>query len=371
MHCCSCYHIIQKLVVGEPIGFASEVMRRYIWMFLGVLLPQLAWGATANITKVDNKKVVIDIGASRGIVVGMKADVLTSAGEVVHPVTGESYGNRRVKIGEIEISNVDIESATGRLTLVYGPINVGDIVEGLVAIPSDQERMQMDIDEARAEIKSLARSLADEIKNNQKAIDGLRRDLQRVGSSEQRLRHVMNAVQNMRERMVVFEHRIASMEEQQKVMIAQDSAEVSVKDQIVEMDQRIKQLESQQAELEAMSMKMASMPADSAQGTQQKMPDEGGELDQLFPPEEEMEAESPWYLSWWFLAVVFGVIGVAAGLAILMLKKKQAQGSAEEAAGGDDDLGLEEDGFEQVESDDLIEDLPDDLPELETADDET
>ena len=123
-------------------------MKLYIWMFLGLLIPQSAWGATANITKVESKKVTLDIGATRGIVTGMKADILTNTGLVVHPVTGEDYGNRRVKIGEIEIVGVSAESSIGRIDVAYGPINVGDMVDGLVAIPSEQERMQMDIDEA-------------------------------------------------------------------------------------------------------------------------------------------------------------------------------------------------------------------------------
>ena len=356
-------------MVGEPNGFVSEVMKLYMWIFWGLFLPQLAWGATANITKVESKRVVIDIGSARGVIVGMKADVLTSAGQIVHPVTGEDYGNRRVKIGEIEIQSVNVESAVGRIVAAYGPIRVGDIADGLVVIPSDQERMQMDIDEARSEIKSLARSLADEIKGNQKAIDGLRRDLQRVGSSEQRLRQVMNAVQNMRERMVVFENRIATMEQQQKVMIAQDSSEVSVKDQVFEMEQRIKVIETQQKELEAMSMKMATM-ADTMRGAsvmqQGAQPTtESDNLDALFPEEEV--AETPWYLAWWFLAIIFAVIGLAVGVAILMMKKKKAQNTTGETMGGE----MDGSGFEEIETDDLIEELPDDLPELETADDET
>ena len=342
-------------------------MKLYVWMFLGLLIPHIVWGATANITKVESKKVTLDIGATRGIVTGMKADILTNTGLVVHPVTGEDYGNRRVKIGEIEIVGVSAESSIGRIDVAYGPINVGDMVDGLVAIPSEQERMQMDIDEARSEIKVLARSLADEIKNNQKGIEDLRRSLQRVGSSEQRLRQVMNAVQNMRERMVVFENRIANMEEQQKVMIAQDSAEVSVRDQVAQMEGRIQQLETQQAELENMSMKMVTM-TDTSRGQMVETPVAEDDLGALFPEEEEAPA-SPWYLSWWFLAIVFGVIGLAAAAAVLMLKKKQGESSAG-AEGGDDEIAMD-DGFEEVATDDLIEELPDDLPELETADDET
>jgi hypothetical protein len=294
--------------------------------------------------------------------------VLTSAGQVEHPVTGENYGNRRVKIGEIEIKSVDAESATGNVLVAYGPINVGDIVEGLVVIPSEQERLQMDIDEARSEIKALARGLADEIKGNQKGIEDLRRSLQRVGSSEQRLRQVMNAVQNMRERMVVFENRISTMEEQQQLIVGRDSAEVSVKDQVVEMEQRIKLLETQQAELENLSMKMATMP-DSSQKGQQQSPAVSDEIGALFPEEEESGAESPWYLTWWFLAIIFAVIGVGAGAAVLMLKKKRAQNAGGESGEGEEVISMDE-GFDEVETDDLIDELPDDLPELETADDE-
>ena len=173
------------------------------------------WGASANITKVEGNRIEIDIGSSRGVVVGMTADVLSDAGRIVHPVTGEDYGTRRVKIAEMAIIGVEPESAVGRLMVIYAPVKPGDTADGLVVIPSAEERMHMDIDEARAEIRALARDLADEINGNKKAIDDLRRTLTRIGSSERRLNSVMNAVQNMRERMVVMQSRMTQIEEYQ------------------------------------------------------------------------------------------------------------------------------------------------------------
>ncbi|MDA0709673.1 MAG: hypothetical protein O3B73_05615 [bacterium] len=177
----------------------------------------------------------------------------------------------------------------------------------------------------------------------------------------------MNAVQNMRERMVVFENRISTMEQQQQVFIARDSSEVSIKDQVVGMEERIKQLEAQQVELENISMKMAAPPEQPA--AVEKKPDAEPEgVDALFPDEgEEPEADSPWYLTWWFLAMVFGVIGLAAAGAVLILKRKKGGNGA--GSSGDGDGLANVSGFE--EADDLMDELPDDLPELETVDDET
>jgi hypothetical protein len=116
--------------------------------------------------------------------------------------------------------------------------------------------------------------------------------------------------------------------------------------------------------LETMSMKMATMP-DPAQMPPQATSPAEDEIGALFPDEEEPVAESPWYLTWWFLAIVFAVIGLGVAAAVLMLKKKRAQSAAGGAGEADGGISMD-DGFDELDGDDLIEDLP----ELETADDE-
>jgi len=358
------------------------------WVLLLLTLPQVAFGASAKVVRLEGKTVEIDIGATRGIELGMRADVLTEAGGIVHPVTGEDYGAQRVKIGELEIREVRAETAIGQLMVVYAPVKVGDIVDGLIAIPSAEERMLMDIDEARAEIKALARSLADEIKNNQKAIEDLRRTLQRIGSSERRLRSVMNAVQNMRERMVVIESRVVTLEEQQAT-IAQDTAEVDVLGKLnvsdlgvlergggeeifLRVGDRTYRLNFEANRMDAVAPSEMDVSAASSDGA----PSLDEPIDDLFGEEGETEgegegeAETPWYMAWWFLGAVFAVIGLAAGAAVLMLKKKKGDSaSPQPEMDADDDVAA--DGFEELDEDEIIEDLPDDLPELEPAEEDT
>ena len=346
-------------------------MRQFIVIFFATCLmgPGALWGASANITQVEGNRVEIDIGSSRGIVVGMTADVLSDAGRIVHPITGEDYGARRVKIAEMAIVNVESESAVGHLVVIYAPVKVGDSADGLVAIQSPEERMQMDIDEARAEIKALARDLADEINGNKKAIDDLRRTLTRINSSERRLRSVMNEVMNMRERMVVMQSRMAQIEEYQ-TSIDSDSSEVATQERIGEIEARMTQLESQQEELTTMAKQTKSAATDSGKAGM-KSPSLDEPIDDLFDDEEEVVEETPWYMSLWFLGIVVTVVGLLIGGAILFLKKQKGGGSPDSSDEMGDDEVLADDGFEEVGDDDMVEELPDDLPELEIAEEES
>lgn len=346
-------------------------MKQFIVIFFATCLMGAGalWGASANITKVDGNRIEIDIGSSRGIVVGMTADVLSDAGRIVHPVTGEDYGARRVKIAEMAIVNVGSESAVGHLIVIYAPVKPGDMADGLVAIPSPEERIQMDIDEARAEIKALARDLADEINGNKKAIDDLRLTLNRVNSSERRLRSVMNEVMNMRERMVVMQGRMQQIETYQ-ASIENDSSEVATRERIDEIEARMSTLESQQEELTTMAMQTRPVRTDSGR-TEMKPPSLDEPIDDLFTDEEGVVEETPWYMSLWFLGIVVALVGVLVGGAILFMKKKKGGDSS--AAGDDmlDDDVLDDGEFEEVVDGDMVEELPDDLPELETAEEES
>ena len=346
-------------------------MKQKIVIFVDVFLigTNALWGASANIIKVEGDRVEIDIGSARGIVVGMTADVLSDAGRVVHPVTGEDYGPRKVKIAEMAVLSVKSESAIGRLTVVYAEVKAGDIADGLIAIPSPEERMQMDIDEARAEIKALARDLADEINGNKKAIDDLRRTLQRVGSSERRLQSVMNNVQNMRERMVVMQNRMAQIEEHQ-ASIESDSAEVATRERIDEIEVRMEKLEAQQEEMTVMATQATTMRDTSQVVATSPQMDES--LEDLFAEDEPEPEETPWYSSMWFLGIIGAlVVGLIAAGVILFLKKKKGSDTSGDAGDELEDADLEDDGFEVVDDDELVEELPDDLPELEIAEEES
>ena len=84
----------------------------------------------------------------------------------------------------------------------------------------------MELSQTQSEIKALARSLADEINANKKAIADLRGTLRSISSSEKRIKGLVNAVRNMRERLVTYEGRLVTLEEQQQAMIVSDTAEV-------------------------------------------------------------------------------------------------------------------------------------------------
>lgn len=367
-----------------------------IWLLMGILGPQAIWATTATIMRVEGKVVEIDIGALRGISVGMTADILSEAGRVVHPITGEDYGSRKVKIGEMTIEHVNAETALGRLTVMYAPVKVGDVAEGLIAIPSAQERMQMEIDEARSEIKSLARNLAEEIKANKKAIEDLRKTLQRVGSSEKRLQGVMNAVQNMREKLVLVESRVGTLEQQQQILIAKDTAEVDVlgklnindlgvltrgagEEIILRVGDRSYKLNFETNKLEETQQPPVVVPTMEQPATTLPMPQTEisppvveaspkieERIDDLFA-EDKPEEPAEWYYQWQILAPVFGFVGILlAGLILMMKRRKRGGGSS----GGKNKKGRGNSGFEEVEEEETMVDDLDDLPELETAEEE-
>lgn len=349
-------------------------------LLLLLLLPvQILDAATAMVTRVNGKRIELDIGADRGMEVGVMADVFKEADRIIHPITGEDYGTRRVKIARIEIVKVNAEMAVGQVLTQWAPIQVGDAVEGLDVMPTDEENMQAEIDEARGEIKALARNLADEIRSNQEAIGDLRKTLRRIGSSERRLNSLLNGVQNIRERMVTIENRVQSLEVQQMEMIAQDTAEVNMLSSLeikelgvlqkgegdevyLQVGNKLFKLAFEENRIVETTTTRVSQTV--AGETSESMAQEL--VDDLFVDEEASEEEeTPWYMSWPIFVGV-GVVGLLGAAVVLFLKKgKQGGGEEDEGADGEIDIGG---GFPEAEVgavEDMEEMISEDLPELE------
>ena len=175
------------------------------------LMPRTAQAGQAKILMADDRVVKIDAGVVRGVRVGMLAEIYTQSATLVHPVTGETYGNPKVKIARIEVTKVGAVTAEGKFIEHYAPVQPGDIVESIEVAPTAEDQIRASVAQTRAEMKEIARSLAAEIKDHDKSITALRETLRRIGSSERRLQSIANDVRNMRERMVTFESRIVEL----------------------------------------------------------------------------------------------------------------------------------------------------------------
>ena len=331
------------------------------------------YGAQAKVVKVEGKTVHLDVGSDRGMEVGMLADIYRQAEPIIHPVTGENLGSPRVKIGRIEIRKVEPTSAMGTILNQYAPVLPGDTAEGIDIDPTPEEQMQADVNEARAEIKALARSLADEIKANQKAIADLRRTLRRIGSSERRLTSLINTVKNMRERMVSIESKLTTLDEQQMEIIAQDTAEVGMMgpadvselgvlkresgDEVyIRVGNRMYRLSF--AENRLIEEGEAAQIADAGAGEAVPPPAEAevdAEVEDLFS--EDPQEEMPWYKAYWWVALPVGLL-LAVGLLLLKLMRRQRPEGSEEGEAG------AEDGFQEVGDEEVI---AEELPEPEAV----
>ena len=341
------------------------------WVVVGAV-PALA--GQAQVLSADDNTIKIGAGVDRGVRVGMLAEIYRQAAPLIHPVTGEDLGSPKVKIARIEITSVGAVSSEGRFVENYAPVEAGDVIESIEVAPTEEDQIRASIAVTQIRFKEIADGLASEIKNNQKAITDLRATLRRIGSSEQRLRAIANDVANMRERMVTIESRIGELETGQMQMIMQDSAEAfSVSDDMTQL-QVLRRDDSEEIHLLIGDRTFRLSFEDNALTevipgqAMGEMDMEGGVQDLLDPlPEEEEEA--PWYMVYWWIAPVIGVLGAAAVIALRFLKRPAPE--AEEAAGADEEgggeiLAVDDGGFPEAEDGlDEIEDFEEEIPEPE------
>ncbi|MDP6777114.1 MAG: hypothetical protein QGI83_10155 [Candidatus Latescibacteria bacterium] len=324
--------------------------------------------AQAKVIKVEEETVHIGVGVDREVKTGTVAEIYRQTEPIIHPVTGENLGSPKVKVAEIEITKVGPTFSSGTYVVKYAPVKVGDLVEGLEVAPTAEEQMRSEVADARAEIKALAMSLAQEIKANKKGIDDLRGTLRRLSSSERRLTNLINAVANVRERMVVIEGHVRDLEAKQQAIIEQDSAEVQALSaenwhelnvlrrgdeeaiylKVGDRFYRLSFEEDRLIEETPMAMAAAGTGAMPAAEAEADMSEEMG----LFDEETEEEEATPWYLAYWWVAPIVGLLG-AVLLFIVKAMRRPVEDEPEEGA------AEEQNGFIEVADDEeMIEDIP-------------
>lgn len=342
----------------------------YLSLSLGILLsPGIVNADLLNVIKVEGKTVYVGAGADRGIQEGMVGEVYRKAEPIIHPVTGENLGAPSVKIAEIEITKTGPTFASGRYSVRYAPVEVGDVVVGLELIPTSEEKIKDEIAEARAEVKVLARGLANEIKSNQKAISDLRRTLRRIGSSERRLKTVINAVTNMRERMVSLEDRMQQLQTSQAELIERDTAEVET---MMPADVHelgvLRRTEDEEIYLMVGDRSFRLSFEENRLIEEQLVSGiQGGTalvgedpVPSLFEDEPPPKEETPWYIAYWWI-VLLGPLGAVVLLVLKMMKRK-APAEADE-----DEEDEAEEEFAEVDDEMMPEEIPE-PEEVEAAD---
>ncbi|MBR85219.1 MAG: hypothetical protein CMM29_00250 [Rhodospirillaceae bacterium] len=336
------------------------------------LMPHTAQAGQAKILMADDRVVKIDAGVDRGVRVGMLAEIYTQSATLVHPVTGETYGNPKVKIARIEVTKVGAVTAEGKFIEHYAPVQPGDIVESIEVAPTAEDQIRASVAQTRAEMKEIARSLAAEIKDNDKSINDLRETLRRIGSSERRLQSIANDVRNMRERMVTFESRIVELEDNQQAMIMADTAEVKTLTPGDMTELKILRRDEEEAVYLQVGDRMYRLSFEQnaliEENPAMMARDEAdGEMigDDLLEPMEE-EEEPSFYETYWWIAPVIGLLG-AIVVVLMRFLKRPSEASDEEDGDeeGEDDIMMEADdgeGFPEAD-DDEVENFPEPEPE--------
>ncbi|HCR16923.1 MAG TPA: hypothetical protein DIU35_05520 [Candidatus Latescibacteria bacterium] len=308
--------------------------------------------AQSKIIKLEGQNVFVGIGADRELKKGMQADIYRQAEPIIHPVTKVDLGSPRIRIGRIELKKIGPNFSSARIMEKYAPFKVGDLVEGLDVAPTPEEEMREEVSEARAEIKMLTKSLADEIRLNQKSISDLKGTLRRISGSEKRLNTLINAVRNMRERMVVMEGQIQDLETQQQIIIAQDTAEVktlgiedmtelkvlrrgdeeSVYITVGSKTYRLSFEENMLIE-EAVAQPTAGVPGGETVSRSLDLEED------LFDEDEELAEKESSILDYWWVALIVGVLGAVGMFLIKMMKRSGEEGGED----SDEDEFLEAD----------------------------
>ena len=335
---------------------------------LAVTADRLA--AQAKVIKVEEGTVHIGVGVDRDVKAGTVAEIYRQTEPIIHPVTGENLGSPKVKVAEIEITKVGPTFSAGNYVVQYAPVKVGDLVEGLDVAPTAEEQVRSEVADARAEIKALAMSLAQEIKANKKGIDDLRGTLRRLSSSERRLTNLINAVANVRERMVVIEGHVRDLEMKQQAIIQQDSAEVQALSaenwhelnvlrrgdeeaiylKVGDRFYRLSFEEDRLIEETPMPMAAAGAAAMPAEAAEDDMASEKG----LFDEEATEEEATPWYFAYWWVAPIVGLLGAVLLFVLKAMRRPVEDDAAEDGAD-------EPNGFIEVADDDdeMLVDVPD------------
>jgi hypothetical protein len=299
-----------------------------------------------KIIKLEGQTVFIGIGADRELKKGMQADVYRQVDPIIHPVTKKDLGSPRVRIGRIELKKIGPNFSSARVMETYIPLRVGDLVEGLDVAPTPAEEIREEVSEARSEIKMLTKSLADEIRANQKSITDLKGTLRRISGSEKRLNTLINAVRNMRERMVVMEGRIHTLEDRQEIIIARDTAEVKTQDMGDMTELKVLRRGDEESVYISIGNKTyrlsfeENMLIEETIGQPAAVAPESAAVameDDLFDEDLEMEEPESSIFDYWWVALIMGVLG-AAGLFLMKMMKRGGDGGDDEDEEGEDEF---------------------------------
>ncbi|MBM4129349.1 MAG: hypothetical protein FJ243_04420, partial [Nitrospira sp.] len=81
---------------------------------------------SGSITKIEEKKVFVNLGTKDGIKAGMRLTVVKEGAPFIHPVTKETLGRMEYSVGRLEVREMGTDASTG--VIVSGEAKEGDKV---------------------------------------------------------------------------------------------------------------------------------------------------------------------------------------------------------------------------------------------------
>jgi len=113
------------LLPSGPVLSADREVKGPFSMYAGDALSFFV-PISGNVTAVEGKYAIIDIGAGNGVRTGMRLTVFREGDEFFHPVTGEPLGRIETEKGVVEV--VDVSEDMSRIKVISGDVKVGDRV---------------------------------------------------------------------------------------------------------------------------------------------------------------------------------------------------------------------------------------------------
>ncbi len=81
------------------------------------------------IKRVDEERVLVDLGTEQGVREGDKLEVFTHGESMIHPVTGREIPGRKITQAVLKVLRVDTGLSTCKIKKADGAVDVGDVVE--------------------------------------------------------------------------------------------------------------------------------------------------------------------------------------------------------------------------------------------------
>jgi hypothetical protein len=113
------------------------------------------------VVSAENNSLITDLGRSKGVYNGMQLKIYRESEPIIHPVTKQVLGNKKIYVGDITITNVEDAYSDAKITSVTRTVKPGDIVtmnppvEVAVKIDGLPPRLEMLLKEELGNVRNI------------------------------------------------------------------------------------------------------------------------------------------------------------------------------------------------------------------------